>query len=390
MPPFRPHPSGTRKFRIGIMNSLKQWVANSNEAVVIRLVKTPSGSDDDEDERFNPAFTYPMFGEQEQIFGYKDLTINLEFASGSLASCFSIEYKDKKPTADQIYPTMKDYLPQDITDNPDMFSQTAQKDHNEFRPMGTKVGEYRIDREGSENSVFEFYQANFDTPRFKDYHKRLQCFAIFFIEGASFIEDTDDKWEARLLFERVSKNGQETYNFVGYCTMYPYYYYPEHIRMRISQFLILPPYQHQGHGSKFYQSLYNDFCSRKEILEMTVEDPNDEFSDLRDKNDMKHLTAKGVFKNLRAPITNETITRVAKEHKLTKRQVARCFELELLRILDKRNRSQYKAFRLQVKQRLYKHNSEVLATLDKPERIEKLQETFASVEDDYLRILAIL
>lgn len=38
-----------------------------------------SGDDDDEDDiiEFNPEFTYPIFGEQEQIFGYKDLMINV-------------------------------------------------------------------------------------------------------------------------------------------------------------------------------------------------------------------------------------------------------------------------------------------------------------------------
>ncbi|KAF9913916.1 histone acetyltransferase 1, partial [Lobosporangium transversale] len=156
------------------------------------------------------------------------------------------------------------------------------------------------------------------------------------------------------------------------------------------QFLILPPYQQQGHGSRLYQSLYNDFCSRKEIREITVEDPNDDFSDLRDRNDMKHLTAKGVFKDIQAPIKADRIAEVAKTYKLTKKQVARCYEMALLRNLDKRNKGQYKAFRLQVKGRLYKHNAEALATLDKGERIEKLHETFLAVEEDYHRILALL
>ncbi|KAG9061586.1 histone acetyltransferase 1 [Linnemannia hyalina] len=367
------------------MNLLKQWVANSSEAVNIRLAVPGSGDDDDEDDiiEFNPEFTYPIFGEQEQIFGYKDLMINLEFASGSLASCFSMGYKEKKPTADKIYSTMKDFLPDDIIDNHDLFTQIAQRDYISFKPMGTKVSEYRSNAEGAENSVFEFYHCNFDTPRFLEFHKRMQCFAIFFIEGASIIEDTDEKWEARLLFERVSENGQETYNFVGYSNMYPYFYYPDQIRMRISQFLIMPPYQKQGHGSRLYQSLYNDFCGRKEIREMTVEDPNEEFSDLRDKNDMKHLDAKGVFNDLKAPIKKDRIEQVAATYKLTKRQVARCFELALLRKLDKRNQAQYRAFRLQVKERLYKHNAEALATLEKEDRIEKLHETFLSVEEDY-------
>ena len=117
----------------------------------------------------------------------------------------------------------------------------------------------------------------------------------------------------------------------------------------------MPPYQKQGHGSRLYQSLYNDFCGRKEIREMTgnsnsddsfsidhyrfmdhprraresnanflifllsiVEDPNEEFSDLRDKNDMKHLDAKGVFNDLQAPVKKDRIEQVAATYKLTK------------------------------------------------------------------------
>lgn len=53
-----------------------------------------------------------------------------------------------------------------------------------------------------------------------------------------------------------------------------------------------------------------------------VEDPNEEFSDLRDKNDMKHLDAKGVFNDLQAPIKKDRIEQVAATYKLTK---VRCF-----------------------------------------------------------------
>lgn len=60
-----------------------------------------------------------------------------------------------------------------------------------------------------------------------------------------------------------------TYHFMGYSTLYPFYHFPERVRMRLryeisvlartcakihlfitSQFVILPPYQHKGHGGK--------------------------------------------------------------------------------------------------------------------------------------------
>jgi histone acetyltransferase 1 len=68
-----------------------------------------------------------------------------------------------------------------------------------------------------------------------------------------------------------------------------------------------------------------------------------------------------------------------------------------------------RAYRLQVKERLYRFNyvsrrfstavsvliewvlfQEILVQLDKRERLEKLEETFQSVREDYRRILAMI
>lgn len=65
--------------------------------------------------------------------------------------------------------------------------------------------------------------------------------------------------------KRKRKDGTPTYHFIGYSTLYPFYCFPEMVRMRLryvklhllqlrlqltffSQFVILPPYQHIGHG----------------------------------------------------------------------------------------------------------------------------------------------
>lgn len=43
---------------------------------------------------------------------------------------------------------------------------------------------------------------------------------------------------------------------------------------------------------------------------------------------------------------------------------------------------------LQVKERLYRFNYEILSQLEPDERKQKLQETYANVEEDYKRLLA--
>ena len=52
---------------------------------------------------------------------------------------------------------------------------------------------------GGEEREFEVYKADIETPGFRDYHRRLQTFILFFIDAASFIDDDDDKWMFYLL-----------------------------------------------------------------------------------------------------------------------------------------------------------------------------------------------
>ncbi|KAJ2758883.1 histone acetyltransferase 1, partial [Coemansia nantahalensis] len=79
-----------------------QWATDSNSAVYIQLIggetessvlKALAGDldredDDDDDEdgadviQFHPAFTYPIYGEHERVFGYKGLRLKLSYAAG--------------------------------------------------------------------------------------------------------------------------------------------------------------------------------------------------------------------------------------------------------------------------------------------------------------------
>lgn len=90
----------------------------------------------------------------------------------------------------------------------------------------------------------------------------------------------------------------------------------------------------------------------------------------------------------------------------------RCIEIYLLQHLDKRKASDYKSYRLQVKARLYKFNlvsvmafviylsshrlmpymswQDALRDMEANERLEKLQETYKGVEEDYHRIIELI
>lgn len=38
-------------------------------------------------------------------------------------------------------------------------------------------------------------QANWSTPGFREYHRRMQLFVLLYIEGGSYIQEDEDAWE---------------------------------------------------------------------------------------------------------------------------------------------------------------------------------------------------
>ena len=51
-------------------------------------------------------------------------------------------------------------------------------------------------------------------------------------------------------FEKKCDAGRNLYSIVGYTTVYGFYAYPDKLRPRLSQLLILPQFQRKGHGGE--------------------------------------------------------------------------------------------------------------------------------------------
>ena len=107
--------------------------------------------------------------------------------------------------------------------------------------------------------TYEVFRCLESTPGFREYHERLQAWIMFYIDAASYIDIDDDNWRIFLMFEKTGGPGNCKYSIVGYLTVYQYYAYGRETnkkRPRISQMLILPPYQRQGLGSQLLETVY--------------------------------------------------------------------------------------------------------------------------------------
>ncbi|KAF9448901.1 histone acetyltransferase type B [Macrolepiota fuliginosa MF-IS2] len=424
---------------------MADWTADSNEALTLSLVRSKLDKDSLAEgksyEDFHPTFTYPIYGDDEKIYGYKDLVIDLRFTSGSLTQYLNVQYSEKlatSSTVDDVEGTLAKFIPPGYYTDEEAFGKCVEEDATTFKPYGELIYSYTkpspvkgkgrgVSRaaRAAKDVVYEVYHTTWDTPGFREYHRKMQLFILLYIEAGSFINEEEDPWEFVVLYEKQKRPGSDvpTYHFVGYSSLYSFYHFPEKTRLRLSQFVILPPYQKQGLGSQLYKAIYQYVLSKPSVAELTVEDPAEAFEDLRDKNDMEMLQSHRQFIDeaygssqsaggrvggigragrsgrggaaqtkgkLGPPADKVWVEKWRKDLKIAGRQFQRLIEMIILLRLDPHDARALKAYRLQVKERLYRFNFEVLVHLDKQERLDKLEETFQSVCDDYARILGHL
>lgn len=89
----------------------------ANEALNISLVEpAQDGNGLDKIATFHPKFTYPIFGDEERIFGHKGLKVNLQYNASDLRPNLSMSSSKKFASVGGIEATdvssiMKEYLP---------------------------------------------------------------------------------------------------------------------------------------------------------------------------------------------------------------------------------------------------------------------------------------
>ncbi|KAI5465603.1 acyl-CoA N-acyltransferase [Mariannaea sp. PMI_226] len=436
----------------------EDWLANANDAIKISLV-SPSETGLQNIATFNPKFTYSIFGDEEQIFGYKDLNISLRYRANDMRPHLNITYKHKFKSAGDVEPTdiagiLKEgnHLPKIAFVKGSDFEHSSEQMSKNWTPPG--VLHSTID---APDGQYEIWRASLTDPAVKQLNTRLQILVPFYIEGGSYIghdpesDNIDlsdaDRWTFFFLYQKQKTTGDPTkssYTFVGYSSIYRFFYFQPPTppaspkddwelpagdldlaelpcRTRLSQFIILPPFQGKGHGVRLYKAIFEHYHKHPQTHEFTVEDPNEAFDDLRDICDLEFLRTLPEFNNLRLD-TNITIPKsgpvpqlivggknlesIRLEAKIAPRQFSRVLEMHLMSKLPssvrpsmsfddddvpaptKADKHQERLFQLIVKQRLYRHNKDVLSQIEPAERIEHLEKTMGSVELEYARILA--
>lgn len=373
---------------IKMTDALCHLVVDGNDILELKLVRSVDDLENDESS-FSPEMCHQVFGENENIFGYTDLHIRLYYSAGSLQTYLGIEYTEKiepnksegmKP--DDVEGALKKVLAPGYITNLDNFVSTLKKDDS-FTPHGKLIHAFTVkDFNNGEKRSFEVYYSETSTPGFLAYHERLQTFLLWYVDAASFIDVDDDQWTFFTVFEKYqSSEGSVKYATAAYATVYRYYAYPNNLRPRISQVLTLPPFRKLGICAHLLQAIYSHFIIQTEVIDITVEDPSQDFQRIRDYVDAKNCSSLTVFQpaKLLQGFSQDMAVQARNKYKINKKQARRVYEILRLKSTNTSDKTAYLEYRLDVKNRLNAPFQKKKLEMKKLQKVLKPEEYAATV-----------
>jgi hypothetical protein len=166
-------------------------------------------------------------------------------------------------------------------------------------------------QETEENRKFEIFLSGNANPTALFILQRFEKIAIWFIETADSIDFTDHRWELLLLYEKqilpssssspsttlissstdsslLSLPSRHSFVLTGYMTLFTFHNPFAGDSLRICQALILPKHQNLGFGKEMMFAMYQLIAAeRKNVTQITVEDPCEGFQRLRNQVDFE-------------------------------------------------------------------------------------------------------
>jgi histone acetyltransferase 1 len=141
------------------------------------------------------------------------------------------------------------------------------KEEESFKPQGEKLSELTL----ANGRTCILTKVSLDDESFHETSFYLQSMLPFFIDGASPIEPSPF-WQYFLIYDA------QTNNLLAFATVFEAHLNALRFRAKISQVLVLPPYQKQGLGHVLYSAIYDHYRRMEEnCFQIIVEDSAEDF-----------------------------------------------------------------------------------------------------------------
>mmetsp|Transcript_11716 Transcript_11716/g.23123 ORF Transcript_11716/g.23123 Transcript_11716/m.23123 type:complete len:503 (+) Transcript_11716:35-1543(+) len=359
-------------------DELPPYSVVGNDVTTIKMLS--ASNKEGLEDSFSPTYTHQVFRvkpsedaeavHEELIIGYENPRVEIVYAGNTLKAHVDFKHdgtvdvkllRNERLARTNVLDAIHTHVPSDYAAR--RCEVEADAARTDFSPLGELVESVPGSKEGETLELLHFTA---DTPEATTFVNRLQTLVLWTIETGSGIKVPDPAWNIYTLYSRTEAAGHPVYSLVGFITAYRYWVYDrtsksvEKSRLRVSQAVVLPPFQRKGHGARMLKAVYKAAQADPKVLDVSVEDPSPDFQALRDVTDLGVIRDGGDL----AALTGDTppLAELGGRYKLTPTQMKRLAEAAqfvMLGLTDpaadpEGGSGAQRALRLRIKQRMYK------------------------------------
>ncbi|GLC61744.1 hypothetical protein PLESTB_001798300 [Pleodorina starrii] len=287
------------------------FIVDAHQAVQFRAVSSPDAEGIAAEvaaggKPVSVEYLHQHFGDSEQIRGFSGLKITIWVHVRTYHVWVDISFEVKRPGADKLGPIFEGAFPAGYCRSQEEFvtvAAAAAASMPDLLALGDCVGTVQLPptaygitaaaaapagsaaAEGPVEVSVRRFQISTAPPEVKALHTRMEPLLLFTIDGAQFIETDDLQWELMLPVARARDGGCVV---MGLTTLFNFFAYPASCRLRVSQVLVLSPWQGLGLGKALLKLSY-DLARSRCCADLTVEDPTPNLQRVREKLEVEML-----------------------------------------------------------------------------------------------------
>ncbi|WCJ42626.1 Histone acetyltransferase type B catalytic subunit [Euphorbia peplus] len=277
----------------------------ASECIKIYLVSSKEEVGVLESFSIDPVDLNGFFDEDGKIYGYNGLKINIWISSITFHAYADITYKSKSDGGKGITDlksTLQTIFADTLVDSKDDFLQSFSAESHLIRSLVSTGEILQHKAVNGHNGEFQTHVAGaasdlkvvrmvMGSEGAGLLYSRLIPLVLLLIDGSNPIDVADPGWEIYVLVQEKKDEQEKSQDrILGFTGLYRFFHYPDKTRLRLSQILVLPPYQHKGYGRHLLEVVHN-FAISEDVYDFTVEEPLDYFQHVRTCSDIQRLLA---------------------------------------------------------------------------------------------------
>ncbi|MED6191940.1 hypothetical protein PIB30_005419 [Stylosanthes scabra] len=303
-----------------------------------------------ESSAIEPVDLNAFFGDDGKIYGYEGLKINVWVSSISFRAYADITFESSSDNifAETLVESKEEFLQTFIADKDFIRTTISSGEVLQKKVFNGQINGSNADADSATSKV-EVVRMVVGSMATGHLYSRLIPLVLLLVDGSSPIDVTDPHWELYLVIQNeTDQQGEIQCRLIGFAATYRFYHYPGGTRLRLSQILVLPSYQHKGYGRHILEVL-NDVAISENVFDITIEEPLDHLQHIRTCVDiLRLLPCEPIQQSVKAAVSllkqgrlskktnrprlmppSSAIEYARKNLKINKKQFLQCWEILL-------------------------------------------------------------